>query len=173
MRLAVTGACEADQTALVRYIQHRMSPHGLDVQVTELDDFVRDVARDTFHADLFATNDCGTPETQELVAAIREKLREIDPDVWVNRLLRHLHLTAQTHWIVTGEFLPNEHRALRAAGFIIVNANEACTERSVPCDMTVDLSTRVSRYILLQMIRERWGIVLDAQEEAYVQEKTS
>ena len=150
-----------------------MSPHGLDVQVTELDDFVRDVARDTFHADLFATNDCGTPETQELVAAIRDKLREIDPDVWVNRLLRHLHLTAQTHWIVTGEFLPNEHRALRAAGFIIVNANEACTERSVPCDMTVDLSTRVSRYILLQMIRERWGIVLDAQEEPYVQEKTS
>lgn len=170
MRLAITGADDYDRTSLVKFVQKQMEPCGLLVQVVEFDDFARNIARDTFHVDLFHTNDYGDARTQQLVASIRTKMREIDPDVWVNRLLHHLRLTENTHWVVNGVRHLNELRALRRAGFLVVDASDGAYNRTsnsnnrtpppVPSDTRVDLSNRLSRYLFLQMLRERWGLVL-------------
>lgn len=62
----------------------------------------------------------GKQKPRELLQGIGQQLREIDPDIWVNKVLKDIESSQARNVVISDLRQPNEYKALREAGFYIV-----------------------------------------------------
>jgi len=79
---------------------------------------------------------------QELIQALREKLREIDPDVWVKYVTRKIETLPKDADIVIDDLhFPNEYEAVKSLGFLVVRLDP--NEDGLPYDVLLENDGKV------------------------------
>jgi len=72
---------------------------------------------------------------QDLIQALHEKLREIDPDVWVKYVLRKIEMLPKDADIVIDDLrYSNDYGAVKSLGFLVVRL-EKSNEDDLPYDV--------------------------------------
>ena len=66
---------------------------------------------------------------RKLLQGLGQGLRQIDPDVWVNRLMKRVQDSDLSNIIVTDLRQMNEYNALREAGFFIIRIESSVESR--------------------------------------------
>jgi len=79
---------------------------------------------------------------QELIQALREKLREIDSDVWVKYVTRKIETLPKDADIVIDDLhFPNEYEAVKSLGFLVVRLDP--NEDGLPYDVLLENDGKV------------------------------
>lgn len=87
-------------------------------------------------------NGAGEAERRRVLQGIGDKMREIDPDVWVNHFALHLAEIEQyrpdLHLVVDDLRYPNEYEYLKAHGFVVARVNTPMEVRAARRKMTME-----------------------------------
>lgn len=146
MRIAITGQPASGKTSLAYKLCQLCSLQPYPANRVRRIGF-HDAAQD-MERRLFGESSIGTDDTDETTIAddapsphadrsrerhrvhqLFTKMREVDPDVWVNLVCREIDAHPGLSWVVDDLQHPNELEALRKAGFFVVRLYVAETVR--------------------------------------------
>tara|TARA_B110001450_G_C17556167_1_gene454745 strand:+ start:354 stop:875 length:522 start_codon:yes stop_codon:yes gene_type:complete len=105
MKIAITGKMCSGKSSLANILLESNS----NFQIYSFGQKVKDVAKDLFDM---------KEKDRSLLISIGTKMREIDPDVWINYILKQTK--DKTHCIVDDLRYQNEYEALSKSGFKII-----------------------------------------------------
>lgn len=105
MKIAITGKMCSGKSSLANILSESDSRF----QIHSFGRKVKDVAKDLFDM---------KEKDRSLLTSIGTKMREIDPDVWINYVLKQCE--DKTHCIVDDLRYQNEYEALSKSGFKII-----------------------------------------------------
>lgn len=114
LRLAIAGNIASGKSTLANNIVVWGERNNMDIRRIGFGDAVKYAAQCFFNKDQTIHKD------RPLLLGIGTKMREIDPDVWINIVIRTVEDNPHTHWIVDDLRFHNEFEALRNAGFMLV-----------------------------------------------------
>ncbi len=105
MKIAITGKMCSGKSTIADVLMEKDDRY----QIYSFGQKVKDVAKDLFDM---------KEKDRTLLTSIGTKMREIDPDVWINYVLKQTK--DKTHCIVDDLRYQNEYEALSNAGFKII-----------------------------------------------------
>lgn len=121
VKVAICGKIRSGKDTVGDYL---VSKHGFKRYA--FGDGIKEVIRLIFPDEM----EQGKP--RKLLQDLGQKMREIDPDVWVDHVVRKVEADGAKRIVITDLRQPNEYEALRNAGFYIIKLN-------------VDLDTQLDR----------------------------
>ena len=105
MKIAITGKMCSGKSSIANLLVEKDNRY----QIYSFGHKVKDVAKDLFNM---------KEKDRTLLTSIGTKMREINPDVWVNYVIQQTE--GETHCIVDDLRYQNEYEALSKAGFKII-----------------------------------------------------
>ncbi|OUM87885.1 MAG: hypothetical protein BAA01_12030 [Bacillus thermozeamaize] len=111
--IALTGKARSGKNTVAKYLDEK---YGY-VPFAFSDDIKR-IAKDIFPWRF------GKGKDREILQQVGEKMREIDPDVWVEKTLNRIdHFKDDLNIVITDLRMPNEYAACRERGFVIIKVD--------------------------------------------------
>lgn len=136
LRIAIAGKIASGKTTLASHIcnlymmQHSREP--TTIRRIGFGDAVKDTERRLFGEGGSSTSTTSTThhhtpihKNRARLVQIGTKMRDIDPDVWVNVVMRTIEASPHLSWVIDDLRFHNEYEALRQAGFFIVRLDVA------------------------------------------------
>ena len=105
MKIAITGKMCSGKSSIASLLMETDDRY----QIYSFGQKVKDVAKDLFNM---------KEKDRTLLTSIGRKMREINPDIWINYLIQQTN--GRTHCIVDDLRYQNEYEALSKAGFKII-----------------------------------------------------
>ena len=127
LRIAFAGKSRSGKTTSANYL---LRTYGfVKISFTgKLIEFAREFFPDRFEK--------GKP--QDLLQALHEKLREIDPDVWIKYVTRKIEMLPKDADIVIDDLRwRNDYGAVKSLGFLVVRLDPS-NENDVPYDVLLE-----------------------------------
>ena len=124
LRIAFAGKSRSGKTTSANYL---LRTYGfVKISFTgKLIEFAHEFFPDRFE----------TGKPQDLIQAMHEKLREIDPDVWIKYVTRKIEMLPKDADIVIDDLRwRNDYGAVKALGFLVVRLDPS-NEDEVPYDV--------------------------------------
>lgn len=139
LRIAIAGKIASGKTTLASHIcnlymmQHSREP--TTIRRIGFGDAVKDTewrlfgeggsSTSTTSATSATHHHTPTHKNRTRLVQIGTKMRDIDPDVWVNVVIRTIEASPHLSWVIDDLRFHNEYEALRRAGFFIVRLDVA------------------------------------------------
>lgn len=118
VRIALVGKISSGKTTCARIVSEKKGSYS--VALLSLGSQLKKTTNELF------PSPSNNPDfkARDKICEVAEKMREIDPDVWVNCLLRALdNVPSDTVCIVDDVRQHNEYTALKNAGFLFIRLN--------------------------------------------------
>jgi len=119
MRIAISGKMGSGKTALA---QHFINKYGF--VPLSFAKAVKDTTMEVFG--LTREEAYGKKKDRVLLQLLGQKIREINPDVWVNKVIRDMSIDNKyvaEHFVIDDVRYKNEFETLKKNGFIMVRVN--------------------------------------------------
>lgn len=113
IRIAIIGKMCAGKTTLLKYIQsYYKDNYDINIIKVSSSDKVYDIAYDLFNMTL---------KDRDLLIQIGTKMREIDPNVWLNQTVKQVQ--QHKHVIIDDCRFLNEYNTFKRLGFVFIKIN--------------------------------------------------